>query len=117
MNEPGLRPTDCLTAQVTGKFKSAMGVTFLWTIIAVEAICLACIWIVLRRRPSVRRKIVMSSSIRCHSLRAVGRSRSFETTSSPVRFIPCQVPIEPYALGLLLGDGCITGSTTPSFAT
>jgi phosphate starvation-inducible PhoH-like protein len=27
------------------------------------------------------------------------------------------VPMDPYALGLLLGDGCITGSTTPSFAT
>jgi phosphate starvation-inducible protein PhoH and related proteins len=27
------------------------------------------------------------------------------------------VPIDPYALGLLLGDGCITTSTTPSFAT
>jgi len=25
--------------------------------------------------------------------------------------------MEPYALGLLLGDGCMTGSTTPSFAT
>jgi phosphate starvation-inducible PhoH-like protein len=27
------------------------------------------------------------------------------------------VPMDPYALGLLLGDGCMTGSTTPSFAT
>src|SRR4029078_8929870 len=27
------------------------------------------------------------------------------------------VPMDPYALGLLLGDGCITTSTTPSFAT
>src|SRR4029079_531982 len=35
----------------------------------------------------------------------------------PVMFAPRQVPLEPYALGLLLGDGCITGSTTPSFAT
>ena len=26
------------------------------------------------------------------------------------------VPMDPYALGLLLGDGCITG-TTPSFST
>ena len=25
--------------------------------------------------------------------------------------------MDPYALGLLLGDGCLTGSTTPSFAT
>jgi len=35
----------------------------------------------------------------------------------PVMFGPRHVPLEPYALGLLLGDGCITGSTTPSFAT
>jgi phosphate starvation-inducible protein PhoH and related proteins len=35
----------------------------------------------------------------------------------PVMFGPRTVPLEPYALGLLLGDGCIAGSTTPSFAT
>jgi phosphate starvation-inducible PhoH-like protein len=27
------------------------------------------------------------------------------------------VPLDPYALGLLLGDGCLTGTTTPTFAT
>jgi phosphate starvation-inducible PhoH-like protein len=27
------------------------------------------------------------------------------------------VPLDPYALGLLLGDGCITAKTTPSFTT
>jgi phosphate starvation-inducible PhoH-like protein len=27
------------------------------------------------------------------------------------------IPMDPYALGLLLGDGCITTSTTPSFST
>ena len=27
------------------------------------------------------------------------------------------VPLEPYAMGLLLGDGCLTTSTTPAFAT
>jgi phosphate starvation-inducible protein PhoH and related proteins len=35
----------------------------------------------------------------------------------PVEFVPQDVPIDPYALGLLLGDGCLTTSTTPSFAT
>lgn len=27
------------------------------------------------------------------------------------------LPLDPYVLGLLLGDGCITGKTTPSFST
>ncbi|HSE98785.1 MAG TPA: PhoH family protein, partial [Blastocatellia bacterium] len=31
---------------------------------------------------------------------------------------PCRdVPLDPYALGLLLGDGCITDKTSPTFAT
>jgi phosphate starvation-inducible PhoH-like protein len=37
--------------------------------------------------------------------------------SAPVCFPHRRVPMDPYALGLLLGDGCLTGSTTPSFAT
>ncbi|MCP3817649.1 PhoH family protein [Streptomyces sp. A3M-1-3] len=37
--------------------------------------------------------------------------------SKPVCFPGREVPMDPYALGLLLGDGCLTGSTTPSFAT
>ena len=37
--------------------------------------------------------------------------------SAPVEFEPRDVPIDPYALGLLLGDGCLTTSTTPSFTT
>ncbi|MFI1535986.1 PhoH family protein [Streptomyces anandii] len=37
--------------------------------------------------------------------------------TAPVCFPGRQVPMDSYALGLLLGDGCLTGSTTPSFAT
>ena len=37
--------------------------------------------------------------------------------SAPVEFERRDVPMEPYALGLLLGDGCITTRTTPSFTT
>ncbi len=37
--------------------------------------------------------------------------------SRPVAFAPRPTPLDPYALGLLLGDGCMTGATTPSFAT
>ncbi|MFE3445557.1 PhoH family protein [Nocardia sp. NPDC059180] len=36
---------------------------------------------------------------------------------APVCFPPQPVPMDPYALGLLIGDGCLTGKTTPSFAT
>ena len=34
--------------------------------------------------------------------------------SRPVCFPEQDVPLDPYALGLMLGDGCLTGSTTPS---
>jgi phosphate starvation-inducible protein PhoH and related proteins len=37
--------------------------------------------------------------------------------SAPVSLDPRPVPLDPYALGLLLGDGCLTCKTTPSFAT
>ncbi len=37
--------------------------------------------------------------------------------SAPVCFPYQPVPIDPYALGLLLGDGSIAGTTTPSFTT
>jgi phosphate starvation-inducible protein PhoH and related proteins len=37
--------------------------------------------------------------------------------SEPVEFEPSDVPMDPYALGLLLGDGCITTQTTPTFTT
>ena len=35
----------------------------------------------------------------------------------PVELEPQDVPMDPYALGLLLGDGCITTKTTPCSAT
>jgi phosphate starvation-inducible PhoH-like protein len=45
--------------------------------------------------------------------------RSFELPllSGPAEFPHREVPLDPYALGLLLGDGCLTGTTTPTFAT
>ncbi|MFE9932580.1 PhoH family protein [Streptomyces sp. NPDC005533] len=52
------------------------------------------------------------------NLRA-GHARRYELPmlTAAVAFPEREVPMDPYALGLLLGDGCITGSTTPSFAT
>jgi len=37
--------------------------------------------------------------------------------TGPVELEPREVPIDPYVLGLLLGDGCLTTKTTPSFTT
>src|SRR5207247_5628523 len=37
--------------------------------------------------------------------------------SAPAEFEPQTVPMDPYALGLLLGDGCLTTKTTPTFTT
>src|SRR5919205_1005108 len=37
--------------------------------------------------------------------------------SAPVEWEQRPVPVEPYALGLMLGDGCISGKTSPTFAT
>ena len=37
--------------------------------------------------------------------------------SAPVAFAFREVPMDPYALGLLIGDGSLTGKTTPTFAT
>jgi len=54
----------------------------------------------------------------------IGRLRSahqhrFELPllGAPVALQSREVPMDPYALGLLLGDGCLTTSTTPSFTT
>jgi phosphate starvation-inducible PhoH-like protein len=37
--------------------------------------------------------------------------------SAPVQWEYRSVPVEPYALGLMLGDGCMSGKTSPTFAT
>jgi phosphate starvation-inducible PhoH-like protein len=49
----------------------------------------------------------------------VAHQRRYELPlhSAPVCFPHRKMPMDPYALGLLLGDGCVTGSTTPSFTT
>lgn len=37
--------------------------------------------------------------------------------SAPVDWPRREIPLDPYSLGLLLGDGCITDKTSPSFST
>jgi phosphate starvation-inducible protein PhoH and related proteins len=52
------------------------------------------------------------------SLRAAHRHRfELPLLSAPVELPYQEVPMDPYALGLLLGDGCLTTKTTPSFST
>jgi phosphate starvation-inducible protein PhoH and related proteins len=47
-----------------------------------------------------------------------GHARRYELPLMEfVEFVPQSLPMDPYALGLLLGDGSITGRTTPSFST
>ena len=54
----------------------------------------------------------MQKSLRCHHYR-----RYELPLVDKVEFAPRAVPLDPYALGLLLGDGCLTLTSTPSFAT
>jgi phosphate starvation-inducible PhoH-like protein len=69
-----------------------------------------------RRRGKPNRVLTTSEMI--GNLRAAHYHRyELPLLSQPVCFPPRDVPMDPYALGLLLGDGCLTGSTTPSFAT
>ncbi|HVM10161.1 MAG TPA: PhoH family protein [Acidimicrobiales bacterium] len=51
------------------------------------------------------------------NLRIVHQRRYELPLVREVEFEPQPVPIDPYALGLLLGDGCLTTATTPSFTT
>ncbi len=52
------------------------------------------------------------------NLRAAHQRRyELPVLSAPAEFEPQDVPLDPYALGLLLGDGCLTAKTTPTFST
>ncbi|HEV2061731.1 MAG TPA: PhoH family protein [Solirubrobacteraceae bacterium] len=52
------------------------------------------------------------------SLRSAHQRRyELPLVSAAVELEPREVPLDPYALGLLLGDGCLTAKTTPMFTT
>jgi len=67
-----------------------------------------------RNRPSrVLQTRELMSDLRCfHQYRY-----ELPLLSSPVEWPHREVPLDPYSLGLMLGDGCITGKTSPSFCT
>ncbi len=82
--------------------------------------CAEHLWTV--RTPDDRRRGKSGRTLRTDEM--VGRLRAahqhrFELPllSAPVELEPQDVPLDPYALGLLLGDGCLTATTTPTFAT
>jgi phosphate starvation-inducible PhoH-like protein len=69
-----------------------------------------------RRRnkgPRVLETREMIGRLRCHHYHRY----ELPLLTRPVEFPRRETPVDPYALGLLLGDGCITGRTTPAFST
>ncbi|MFC7218780.1 PhoH family protein [Streptomyces polyrhachis] len=61
---------------------------------------------------------VMETQEMIGNLRAAhARRYELPLLTAPVEFPERPVPMDAYALGLLLGDGCLTGSTTPGFST
>jgi phosphate starvation-inducible PhoH-like protein len=67
-----------------------------------------------RRRP---RRVIETRQMIGELRRARYHRFELPLVSQPVEFEPRTVPMDPYALGLLLGDGCLTTSTTPTFST
>ena len=80
--------------------------------------CAEHLWQV--RTPSDKRRgkmRVLETHEMIGSLRSAHQHRyEIPTLSAPVSLPERAVPLDPYALGLLLGDGCMTTSTTPSFS-
>ncbi|XUL88045.1 PhoH family protein [Streptomyces galilaeus] len=61
---------------------------------------------------------VMETQEMIGNLRAAhARRYELPMLTAPVCFPERVVPLDPYALGLLLGDGCVSGRRTPSFST
>ncbi|WP_454295206.1 PhoH family protein [Salana multivorans] len=68
------------------------------------------------RRRSTGGRVLQTADM-IGSLRAAHAHRYELPVVEPVELPEQAVPMDPYALGLLLGDGCITTATTPSFST
>jgi phosphate starvation-inducible PhoH-like protein len=82
--------------------------------------CAEHLWAV--RTPSDKRRNRPARVLETQEMRSNLRSAQqyryeLPLLAAPVAFPAQEVPIDPYALGLLLGDGCLTGKTTPGFST
>ncbi|MDS4020316.1 MAG: PhoH family protein [Candidatus Competibacter sp.] len=81
--------------------------------------CAEHLWVVYTASDKRRHKPprILATQAMMGNLRAAHQHRyELPVLSDPVRYPERDVPLDPYALGLLLGDGCITTSTTPSFS-
>jgi phosphate starvation-inducible PhoH-like protein len=81
--------------------------------------CADHLWTVLTpedRRRNERRTVPLRELIG-RLRRAYQHRFELPMLTAPVAFHARDVPLDPYALGLLLGDGCLTGRTTPTFST
>nr|WP_036218574.1 PhoH family protein [Calidithermus chliarophilus] len=110
------RPTQVLGVYPQGK-KPVFRVTL--TDGASTLACAEHLWAV--RTPSDKRRgkparVLQTQELQAN-LKAAHQHRYELPLVAPVEFPAQDVPLDPYALGLLLGDGCFTGKTTPTFAT
>jgi phosphate starvation-inducible protein PhoH and related proteins len=69
------------------------------------------------RRHGERWRVLQTKDMVGNERTAHHRTYELPMLTAPVARPEREVPIDPYAVGLLLGDGCLTGSTTASFAT
>ncbi|MDX1620791.1 MAG: PhoH family protein [Nitriliruptorales bacterium] len=74
------------------------------------------VWTRYDRRANKPPRVIQTQDMRGR-LRTAHYRRFELPLVEPVQFPRSEVPMDPYALGLLLGDGCLTTATTPSFAT
>ena len=61
-------------------------------------------------------KVLSTQEIRNDLKYTNGNTKYYIPLVEPLRFPQYKLPIDPYVLGVLLGDGCLGQSSTPSFA-
>ena len=113
-----LRPGDFVIGsagrpvQVTGVYPQGLKEIFRVTFSdgAVTECCDEHLWAVnspVRRRRGQPNKVAPLADLRQHIADAAGNRRHYIPMVAPVDFAPRDFPLDPYLLGVLLGDGCI----------
>ncbi len=75
------------------------------------------VWTPEDRRRGKPGRVLQTHEMAARLRRAHQHRYELPLLSAPAEFEPRDVSIDPYALGLLLGDGCLTTKTTPTFTT